>query len=83
VERRRNAKLTKWLTVLDDAKWVSCPGETTTWEKTKPPCTWVQEVPLGVNGLRVISVDSDECCDYEQAMRQMAIDRTRQALQKL
>jgi transposase len=83
VKRRRNAKLSKWLGTLDDAKWISCPVGITAREKTNPPRTRAQEVPSGVNGLRVIIVDSDERREYEQAMRQKATERTRQALEKL
>ena len=83
LKRRRNAKLRKWLAALDDAKWVSCPVGITAREKTHPPRTRAQEVPSGVDGLRVIIVDSDERRDYELAMRQKAMQRTRQALEKL
>ena len=83
VKRRRNAKLSQWLATLDDAKWVSCPVGITAREKTNPPRTRAQEVPSGVAGLRVIIVDSDERREYEQAMRQRAMERTRQALEKL
>lgn len=83
LKRRRNAKLTKWLAAPDDAKWVTCPVGITAREKTSPPRTRAQEVPSGVDGLRVIIVDSDERREYEQAMRQKAMERTRQALEKL
>ncbi len=83
VKRRRNAKLTKWLATLDDAKWISCPVGITAREKTNPPRTRAQEVPSGVDGFRIIIVDSDERREYEQAMRQKAMERTRQALEKL
>ncbi len=83
LKRRRNAKLTRWLAALDDAKWISCPVGITAREKTNPPCTRAQEVPSGVDGLRVIIVDSDERRAYEQAMREKAMERTRQALEKL
>jgi transposase len=83
LKRRRNAKLTKWLAALDDAKWVSCPVGITAREKTNPPRTRAQEVPSEVDGLRVIIVDSDERREYEQAMRQKAMERTRRALEKL
>ena len=33
--------------------------------------------------MRVIIVDSDERRDYEEAMRQKSMERTRQALEKL
>ena len=40
-------------------------------------------MPSGVDGFRIIIVDSDERREYEQAMRQKAMERTRQALEKL
>ena len=83
LRRRRNAKLTKWLAALDDAKWITCPVGITAREKSNPPRTRAQEVPSGVDGLRVVIVDSDERREYEQAMRQKAMERTRQALEKL
>ena len=83
LKRRRNAKLSKWLTALDDSKWITCPVGITAREKTNPPRTRAQEVRSGVDGLRVIIVDSDERREYEQAMRQRAMERTRQALEKL
>jgi transposase len=83
VKRRRNAKLTKWLATLDEDKWINCPVGITAREKTNPPRTRAQEVPSGVDGLRVIIVDSDERREYEQAMRQKAMERTRQAVEKL
>src|SRR6516225_3163369 len=83
LKRRRNAKLTKWLAALDESKWITCPAGITAREKTNPPRTRAQEVPSGVDGLRVIIVDSDERREYERAMRQRAMERTRQALQKL
>ena len=83
LKRRRNAKLTKWLAALDDSQWITCPVGITAREKTNPPRTRAQEVPSGVDGLRVIIVDSDERREYEQAMRQRAMERTRQALEKL
>jgi transposase len=83
LKRRRNANLTKWLAALNDAEWINCPVGITAREKTNPPRTRAQEVPSGVDGLRVIIVDSDERREYEQAMRQRAMERTRQALEKL
>ena len=83
LKRRRNAKLTKWLDALDQSKWITCPVGITAREKQNPPRTRAQEVPSGEDGLRVIIVDSDERREYEQAMRQRAMERTRQALEKL
>jgi transposase len=83
LKRRRNKNLTKWLAAIDEAKWISCPVGITAREKTYPPRTRAQEIPSGVEGMRVIIVDSDERRDYEQAMRQKSMERTRQALEKL
>ncbi len=83
LKRRRNAKLTKWLAALDDSQWITCPVGITARETSNPPRTRAQEVPSGVDGLRVIIVDSDERREYEQAMRLRAVERTRQALEKL
>jgi transposase len=83
LKRRRNAKLTEWLAALDESKWITCPVGITAREKADPPRTRAQEVPSGVDGMRVIIVDSDERREYEQAMRQRAMERTRQALEKL
>ncbi len=83
LKRRRNAKLTKWLAAVDESRWITCPVGITAREKTNPPRTRAQEIPSGEDGLRVIIVDSDERREYEQAMRQRAMERTRQALEKL
>jgi transposase len=83
LKRRRNKKLDRWLKAVDDAKWIDCPVGITAQEKTDPPRTRAQEVPSGVEGMRVIIVDSDERRGYEQAMRQKSMERTRQALEKL
>ena len=83
LKRRRNKKLDRWLKAVDEAKWIDCPVGITAQEKTDPPRTRAQEIPSGVEGMRVIIVDSDERRDYEQAMRQKSMERTRQALEKL
>jgi hypothetical protein len=83
LKRRRNKKLDRWLKAVDEAKWIHCPVGITAREKTNPPRTRAQEVSSGVDGMRVIIVDSDERRGYEQAMREKAMERTRQALEKL
>src|SRR5208337_2140845 len=60
LKRRRNKKLDKWLAAVDEAKWINCPVGVTAREKVDPPRTRAQEVPLGIAGMRVIIVDSDE-----------------------
>jgi hypothetical protein len=83
VKRRRNRQLNRWLTAVDEAKWIACPVGITARERSSPPRTRAQEVASGVEGMRVIVVDSDERRDYEQAMRPRAMDRTRDRLEKL
>ncbi|MBV8486776.1 MAG: IS1634 family transposase [Planctomycetaceae bacterium] len=82
-KRRRNAKLTQWLAARDDAQWVPWPVGLTAREKSRPPGTRAHQVASGVDGLRGIIVDSDERRAYEPAMRPKALERTRQALEKL
>jgi len=83
VKRRRNKKLAEWLAAVDEAKWISCPVGITAQERTNPPRTRAQEIPSGVDGMRVIIVDSDDRRAYEEAMRVKSMERTRQALEKL
>jgi transposase len=83
LKRRRNKKLDRWLKAVDEAKWINCPVGITAQEKTNPPRTRAQEIPSGVEGMRVIIVDSDERRGYEMAMREKSMERTRQALEKL
>ena len=83
LKRRRNKKLDRWLKAVDEAKWINCPVGITAQEKTNPPRTRAQEISSGVEGMRVIIVDSDERRGYEEAMGQESMERTRQALEKL
>jgi transposase len=84
LDRRRNSELKGWLDLLDETKWLHCPvGINAQERKTDPPRTRAQEVASGDPEMRVIIVDSDERRQYEQAMRQRAMDRTRQKLEKL
>jgi transposase len=83
LKRRRNKKLDRWLKAVDEAKWINCPVGITAQEKTNPPRTRAQEIASGVEGMRVIIVDSDERRGYEAAMRQKSMERTCQALEKL
>jgi transposase len=84
LNRRRNSELEGWLDRLDETKWVNCPvGINAQERKTNPPRTRAQEVASGDPELRVIIVDSDERRQYEQAMRQRSMGRTREKLEKL
>src|SRR6516162_9982657 len=84
LDRRRNSELRGWLDLLDDTKWVACPvGINAQERQTEPPRTRAQEVASGDPEMRVVIVDSEERRQYEQAMRQRSMDRTRQELEKL
>jgi transposase len=84
LNRRRNPKLKEWLAQLDATKWIDCPvGITAQERKTNRPRTRAQEVPSSDPDMRVIIIDSDERREYEYAMRQRAMDRTRGLLEKL
>jgi len=84
LKRRRNAKLDAWLDAIDETKWAHCPAGLNAQErKTDPPRTRAQEVPSGIEGVRVIVIDSDERRAYEQTKRQQAMERARQKLAKL
>ena len=63
---------------------MNCPvGINAQERKADPPRTRAQEVASGDPKMRVIIVDSDERRQYEQAMRQRSMDRTREKLEKL
>jgi transposase len=84
LNRRRNSELKGWLHLLDDTKWLDCPvGINAQERQTDPPRTRAQEVASGDPEMRVIVVDSDERRQYEQAMRQRSMDRTRRNLEQL
>ena len=83
IKRRRNTKMAEWLAAVDEAKWISCPVGITAQERTNPPRTRAQEIPSGVDGMRVIIVDSEERRGYEEDMRRKSMERTRIDLEKL
>src|SRR5262249_47524049 len=83
LKRRRNAQMEQWLTAVEERKWIDCPVGITARERTIPPRTRAQEVPSGIEGVRIIVVDSEERRAYEEGMRQKSMDRTREQLQKL
>ena len=84
LKRRRNAKLSQWLNAVDETKWINCPcGINARERQADPPRTRAQEVASGVEGMRVIVIDSDERRAYEQTRRQQAMERARQKLKEL
>ena len=84
LNRRRNPKLRGWLARLDATKWTDCPvGINAQERKADPPRTRAQEVASDDPDMRVFIVESDERREYEQAMRQRSMERTRRLLEKL
>jgi transposase len=83
VRRRGNAQLPKLLARIDEAKWIDCPVGITAAEHSEPPRTRVQEVPSGQKRTRVFVIDSEERRIYEQTMRERAMGRVREKLEKL
>ena len=84
LKRRRNKKLEKWLAAVDEAKWINCPvGVTVRVRRSIRLLDRALGSSLGIAGMRVIIVDSDERRAYEEAMRVKSMERTRQALEKL
>ena len=84
LNRRRNPKLREWLARLDATKWTDCPvGINAQERKADPPRTRAQEVASDDPYMRAFIVDSDERREYEQAMRQRSMERTRRLLEKL
>jgi len=84
LNRRRNPKLREWLARLDATKWTDCPvGINAQERKADPPRTRAQEVASDDPDMRVFIVESDERREYEQAMRQRSMERTRRLLEKL
>jgi transposase len=82
--RRRSEEVFQYIDLANQVgDWKECPVGITSQEKTDPPKTMVQEVPSLQEGARVFVVRSDERLDYEQGQRKRAMQRVRQALEKL
>jgi transposase len=83
LRRRRNAQVNRYIQAAAQGRWQQCPVGITAREKEKPPRTMVTEVAGEEPGVRVFVVQSEERLAYERAMRQAAMEKTRQALDKL
>jgi len=83
--RRKNPEAETLIDRVKEAAWRECPGGINTREKPEDrrPRTRVQEVPCDRSGVRVFVVDSDERRGYEQRMREKAMQRVRQGLEKV
>jgi transposase len=83
LKRRRNAQVNRYIQAAAQGRWQECPVGITAREKEKPPRTMVTEVAGEEPGVRVFVVQSEERLAYERAMREAAMEKTRQALDKL
>ena len=83
LKRRRNAQVNRYIQAAAQGRWQECPVGITAREKEKPPRTMVTEVAGEEPGVRVFVVESEERLTYERAMREAAMEKTRQALEKL
>lgn len=82
VNRRRSEKVYRY---IESARgnWQKCPSGISASEKHEPPNTLVQEVESEETGKRVFVVHSDERHSYESAMREKAMSKVRQELERL
>jgi transposase len=83
LKRRRNEQVNGYIQAAAQGQWQECPVGITAREKEKPPRTMVTEVAGEEPGVRVFVVQSEERLDYERAMRETSMEKTRQALEKL
>jgi transposase len=81
--RRQNPEAETLIDRVDESKWLDGPMGINAREKQEPPRTRVQEVTCDRAGVRVFVVDSDERRAYEERQRTKAMQRVRDALEKL
>jgi len=81
--RRQNPEAETLIDRVDASQWLDCPMGITAREKKPSPKTRVQEVKCDRSGVRVFVVDSDERRAYEERQRTKAMQRVREALQKV
>jgi len=81
--RRQNPEAEILIDRVKETKWIDCPMGINAREKQNPPRTRVQEVKCDREGVRVFVVDSDERRAYEERQREKAMQRVREALQKV
>jgi transposase len=83
LKRRRNEQVNGYIQAAAQGPWQECPVGITALEREKVPRTMVTEVAGEEPGVRVFVVQSEERLAYEGAMREGAMEKTRQALEKL
>jgi hypothetical protein len=83
LKRRRNEQVNGYIEAAAPGPWQECPVGISAREKEKVPRTIVTEVAGEEPGVRGFVVRSEERLAYERDMREAAMERTRQALEKL
>ena len=83
LKRRRNEQVDRYIQAAAQGPWQDCPVGITAMEREEVPRTMVTEVAGEEPGVRVFVVQSEERLAYEQGMREAAMEKTRQALEKL
>ena len=83
LKRRRNEQVDRYIQAAAQGPWQECPVGITAMEREKVPRTMVTEVAGEEPGVRVFVVQSEERLAYERGMREAAMEKTRQALEKL
>jgi transposase len=83
LKRRRNEQVDRYVQAAAQGPWQECPVGITALEREKVPRTMVTEVAGEEPGVRVFVVQSEERLAYERGMREAAMEKTRQALEKL
>ena len=83
LKRRRNEQVNGYIQAAAQGQCQECPVGITAREKQLVPRTIVTEVGGEEPGVRVFVVQSEERLAYERAMREAAMEKTRQALEKL
>lgn len=82
LKRRRNEDIYRMIERTTEA-WIECPPPVSSIYKEGRPKTLVQEVISDDPAVRVFVAHSEERADYERAMRERSMEKTRQALEKL
>ena len=83
LKRRRNQQVDRYIQAAAQGPWQECPVGITAMEREKVPRTMVTEVAGEEPNVRVFVVQSEERLAYERGMREAAMEKTRQALEKL
>src|SRR5262249_30401700 len=83
LKRRRNEQVDRYIQAAAQGPWQDCPVGITAMESKKVPRTMVREVAGEEPNVRVFVVKSEERLAYERSMREAAMEKPRQALEKL